>query len=145
MTIPASLLICKYKIKIGEVILEKAAEFGIDEDRFYIDTLVSTLSTISTTLESFIETMDGIRAKFPRVHFTSGLSNISCGMPFRSSINENFMTLAMNAGMDSAIMSPLSANTRATIFSTQALLGKDRNCRKFLNAYRKGVIGAKKA
>ena len=134
----------KVKVKIGEIILEKAAKFGIDEDRFYIDTLVTTLSTNSESLASFVETMDGIRAKFPRVHFTSGLSNISFGMPFRSAINKNFMTLAMNAGMDSAIMDPLSADMRATIFATEALLGKDRNCRKFLNAYRKGVIGAAK-
>ena len=133
------------KVKIGEIIMEKAKKYGIDEDRMFIDPLVTTLSTTANAIGSFIDTMDGIRAKYPRVHFTSGLSNISFGMPFRAAINREFLVLAMNAGMDSAIMDPLSADMRATLYATQALLGKDRNCRRYLNAYRKGIIGPKKA
>ncbi|MCL2579282.1 MAG: methyltetrahydrofolate cobalamin methyltransferase [Oscillospiraceae bacterium] len=132
------------KVKIGEVIMEKAKKYGIDEDRIYIDPLVTTLSTTENAIASFVETMAGIREKYPRVHFTSGLSNISFGMPFRSAVNRSFLTLAMNAGMDSAIMDPLSPDMRATLYATEALLGQDRHCRRFLNAFRKGVIGPKK-
>jgi len=131
------------KIKIGSIIIDKAKKHGIDEDRLFIDPLVTTLSTTGNSLEIFIATMEGIRAEYPGVHFTSGLSNISFGMPFRSAINREFLALAMNAGMDSAIMDPLSADLRATLYATEALLGKDRNCRRFLNAYRKGTIGNK--
>jgi 5-methyltetrahydrofolate--homocysteine methyltransferase len=46
--------------------------------------------------------------------------------------------------MDSAIMDPTSDDMRATLYATDVLLGQDRNCRKFLTAFRKGVIGAKK-
>lgn len=133
------------KVGIGKIIMEKAKKYGIDEDRMYIDPLATTLSTTGDSLESFIKTMDGIRADYPRVHFTSGLSNISFGMPFRSAVNRGFLTLAMNGGMDSAIMDPMLADMRATLYSTEALLGKDRNCRRFLSAYRKGIIGPQKA
>ena len=132
------------KIKIGETIMEKAKKYGIDEGRMYIDPLVTTLSTTSNALSSFIETMAGIKEKYPNVHFTSGLSNVSFGMPFRIAVNRGFLAFAMSAGMDSAIMDPLSAEMRATLYATEALLGKDRYCRRFLNAYRKGIIGSKK-
>ena len=38
------------------------------------------------------------KKKYPEIHITSGLSNISFGMPY-----QQFLTLAMNAGMDSAL------------------------------------------
>jgi 5-methyltetrahydrofolate--homocysteine methyltransferase len=66
-------------------------------------------------------------------------------MPFRKIINQQFLTLAMSAGMDSAIMDPTSDDMRATLYAVEALLGQDRNCRKFLTAFRKGIIGPKKA
>jgi len=66
-------------------------------------------------------------------------------MPFRKAINTQFLALAMSAGMDSAIMDPMSADMRATLYATDALLGNDDFCMNYLTAYRSGVIGAKKA
>ena len=129
------------KIKIGEVIVEKAKKYGIAEDRLFIDPLVTTLSTTQNALAGFVETMSGLRAKYPNIHFTSGLSNISFGMPLRTAVNRVFLALAISAGMDCAIMDPLSAEMRTTLYATEALMGRDRHCRGFLNAYRKGLIG----
>jgi 5-methyltetrahydrofolate--homocysteine methyltransferase len=41
-------------------------------------------------------------------------------------------------------MDPTSDDMRATLYAVEALLGRDRNCRKYLNAFRKGLIGPKK-
>ena len=136
----------RVKFDICSTIMEKAKGYGIAEDRMYIDPLVTTLSTTGDSLLNFNETVRLILDKYPAAHITSGLSNISFGMPFRKAINQQFLTLAMAAGMDSAIMDPTSADMRATLYATQALLGQDKHCRKYLNAFRKGVIGpAKKA
>ncbi|HHY30891.1 MAG TPA: methyltetrahydrofolate cobalamin methyltransferase, partial [Syntrophaceticus sp.] len=51
---------------------------------------------------------------------------------------------AMFAGMDSAIMDPCNQEMMATLLATEALLGRDRFCRKYSKAFRKGKIGAKK-
>ena len=48
-----------------------------------------------------------IKAEFPEVHITVGLSNISYGLPQRHIINRTFVTLMMKAGMDAAILDPL--------------------------------------
>jgi 5-methyltetrahydrofolate--homocysteine methyltransferase len=134
----------KVKFNIAVTIVEKAKKLGIAESRLFIDPLVTTLSATGDALLSFNETLINIKKRYPEIHITSGLSNISFGMPFRKIINQQFLTLAMNAGMDSAIMDPTSDDMRATLYATEALLGQDRNCRKFLTAFRKGIIGPKK-
>jgi 5-methyltetrahydrofolate corrinoid/iron sulfur protein methyltransferase len=62
-------------------------------------------------------------------------------MPLRKVINQNFLALAMMVGMDSAILNPTDRDMMATLLATEALLGRDKFCRKFANAYRKNKIG----
>ena len=130
------------KFGIAVTMVEKAKALGIAEDRIFIDPLATALSANGSALAGFTETMGLIRSRYQGVHFTSGLSNISFGMPFRKAINQQFLCLAMAAGMDSAIMDLTSADMRATLYAAEAILGKDRLCRRYLTAYRKGVIGA---
>jgi 5-methyltetrahydrofolate--homocysteine methyltransferase len=134
----------KVKFDIAVTIVEKAGKYGITQDRLFIDPLVTAVSANGGSLLSFNETLTAIKDKYPDVHITSGLSNISFGMPYRKAINQQFLALAMNAGMDSAIMDPTSDDMRATLYAVEALLGRDRNCRRYLTAFRKGLIGPKK-
>jgi 5-methyltetrahydrofolate--homocysteine methyltransferase len=133
------------KFEIAGNIIEKARGYGIADDRLFIDPLVTTLSTTQDSLIAFTAAVRMIKDKYPDVHITSGLSNISFGMPYRQAINRQFLALAMAAGMDSAIMDPLSADMRSTLYATQALLGLDEFCMEYLTAYRRGLIGAKPA
>ena len=136
----------KVKFRIAEELIGQALEYGIPLDNVFIDPLVTTLATTGDSLLSFNEAVRMIKGKYPEVHITSGLSNISFGMPYRKAINTQFLALAMSAGMDSAIMDPTSADMRATLFATDALLGRDDYCMNYLTAFRKGLIGpAKKA
>lgn len=132
------------KFDIAKSIVEKAQGYGISVERLFIDPLVTTLSTTSDALLNFNQTLKAILDAYPGIHITSGLSNISFGMPFRKAINQQFLTLAMAAGMDSAIMDPIAADMRAALYATDALLGNDKHCRKFNNAFRKGIIGPPK-
>lgn len=129
------------KLVIATQMVELAAQYGISEDRLFIDPLVTTLATKGDSLQNFTEGIALIKAKHPSVHFTSGLSNISFGMPFRKAINTQFLCLAMAAGMDSAIMDPMSSDMLATLFATNALLGNDEYCLEYLSAYREELFG----
>jgi len=42
--------------------------------------------------------------------------------------------------MDSAIMDPLDQALKGSMLASSALVGQDRNCRTFANAFRKGEI-----
>ena len=131
----------KVKASIAAEIVKRANEAGIATERIFIDPLVTTLATKQDSLLSFTEAIGLIKADFPTVHFTSGLSNISFGMPYRKAINMQFFALAMAAGMDSAIMDPTSADMQATMYATTALLGQDEYCMEYLRAYRAGRFG----
>jgi 5-methyltetrahydrofolate--homocysteine methyltransferase len=129
------------KLAIANQLVAKAAEHGITADRLFIDPLVTTLATKGDSLDNFCSGINLIKAANPTVHFTSGLSNISFGMPFRKVINTQFLSLAMANGMDSAIMDPMSKEMLATMYATDALLGNDEYCMEYLSAYRDGLFG----
>lgn len=132
------------KAEVAARIINQAAEAGIAQNRIFIDPVVTTLATKQDSLENFTDALKMIHEQFPEVHFTSGLSNISFGMPYRKAINTQFLALSMAAGMDSAIMDPMSEDMQATLHATAALLGQDEYCMEYLGAYREGLFGAKK-
>ena len=129
------------RLEIAKEIMEKAKEYGIAPSRIYIDPLVTALSTDGETLRKFTACASKIREWYPDVHITSGLSNISYGLPARKCINEAFMVLAMNAGMDSAIVDPLNRDMLGVIYATDALIENDEFCLEFIHAFREGRIG----
>jgi 5-methyltetrahydrofolate--homocysteine methyltransferase len=131
------------KLTLARELIKRANDAGIVTERIYIDPLVTTLATKQDSLRNFTEAIALIKAEFPAVHFTSGLSNISFGMPFRKAINTQFLCLAMEAGMDSAIMDPTSPDMQATLHATDALLGNDEYCMEYLQAFRDGLFGVK--
>jgi len=132
------------RLNIAVELVEKAKEYGITPERIHLDPLVIALSTDNFSLLNFLETMKRIKEVYPTLKITSGLSNISFGMPLRKVVNQCFLTIAAFEGMDSAIMDPCNRDMIAALLATEALRGQDRNCRNFANAYRKGRIGAKK-
>jgi 5-methyltetrahydrofolate--homocysteine methyltransferase len=134
----------RVKSGIAGTIVEKADKYGIPVERLFIDPLVNSIATVGQALTGFVEALRSIKAEFPGVHITSGLSNISFGMPIRKSINQTFLVLAMGAGMDSAIMDPTSLDMRTALHAAEMLLGLDEYCLEFLNAYREGIIGPPK-
>jgi 5-methyltetrahydrofolate--homocysteine methyltransferase len=134
----------RVRFEIAVILMEKAEKYGISADRIFIDPLVTAIATAGDSLASFTEAVTKIKNRYPAVHITGGLSNISFGMPSRRALNQQFLALAMEVGMDSAIMDPCSRETRAALYAAEALLGRDKNCRRYLQAYRAGTIGRKK-
>ncbi|ABR48252.1 dihydropteroate synthase, DHPS [Alkaliphilus metalliredigens QYMF] len=132
------------KVDIAKTMVEKAAKYEITPDRIHIDPLVMALSTENISLMNFVETLKAIKGMYPTIKITSGLSNISFGMPLRKVVNQNFLTIATYVGMDSAIMDPCNREMMATLLATEALLGRDKHCRKYATAYRKNKIGPMK-
>jgi 5-methyltetrahydrofolate--homocysteine methyltransferase len=84
--------------------------------------------------------IDKIMNEFPGVNTICGLSNISFGLPMRSLINRNFLSLCMNAGLSAAILDPTNKQLMATLLSTDMLLGRDEYCENFIEAYQNGRI-----
>ncbi len=132
------------RISIFEQLVIKAMEYGISEDRLLIDPIVRTLSTDDDAFATFGECAREIRKRSTDVKIVSGLSNISFGLPARSLINHAFLVLAMQAGMDSAILDPLDREMIGLVSAAEMLLGRDEYCMGYITAYRENRIGPKK-
>ena len=128
------------RMKVFHGIMEKAKEYGIAPSRLHIDPLVVTLSTDETALTVFADCCRQIKAEYPEIHITSGLSNISFGLPVRKNINQAFMVLAMNAGMDSAIVDPTNRNMIGMIYATNALLERDEYCLNYIAKFQEKPV-----
>ena len=123
------------RMKIFFGIMEKAKQYGIAPSRLHIDPLVVTLGTDQTALTVFADCCRRIKYEYPEIHITSGLSNISFGLPVRKNINQAFMVLAMNAGMDSAIVDPTNKSMIGMIYATNALLERDEYCLQYIDKF----------
>lgn len=128
------------RIEIIDNVLAATRSANVADDKVYIDPLVMTIATENQSANIACETIRAIHEKYPDVHFTMGLSNISFGLPARKQINRAFLTLAMQAGLDSAIMDPLDKELVAAILTTDLLLGRDRHCLNYVRASRKGLF-----
>jgi 5-methyltetrahydrofolate corrinoid/iron sulfur protein methyltransferase len=114
---------------------------GVPDDKVYVDPLIMTVATDSLAGVEALKAIRAIRGEYPEVHITCGLSNISFGLPGRSQINRTFLSLAMEAGLDSAIVDPTNQELRESLLITEMLLGRDPFCRKYTKAFRSGIIG----
>lgn len=124
----------------ADTLVKELSSIGISTKDIYVDPLVQPISTDSNKGVMVLEATRGIKANYPEIHITGGLSNISFGLPQRKIINRTFVTLMMDAGMDSAIIDPLDKKIMATIKTADMLLGNDPFCGNYLRGVRSGAI-----
>ena len=132
------------RIDILNEIMKKANEYGITESRMHIDPLVFSIGTNPESFSGYSAVAHYVREHYPKAHITSGLSNISFGIPSRKTMNQAFLILAMQAGMDCAIIDPTSRDMIGSIFATEALLELDEYCVEYIGAYKEDRFGVKK-
>ena len=132
------------RLKVFDKIMAKAKEYGIAPSRMHIDPLVEMLCTSENGIETNTEVISTVRSQYPNIHITAAVSNISFNLPVRKMINLGFTVLAMNAGLDSAILDPTNRDLMGVIYATEALLGEDEYCMEYIGAYREGIFGPKK-
>ena len=129
------------RMEIIKRLTDMAITGGLDEAQIFIDPLVTAISTSTENAKITIETIRHAKEAYPAAHITSGLSNISFGMPLRGIINRTFLAMCVAAGLDSAILDPNDRALLETIMAAEMLMGKDRFCMGFNKAYRAGRIG----
>ena len=129
------------RLALFDGILAAARPYGISDAQLLIDPVVHTLSTDELALSTFAECAREIKIRKPNIRVVSGLSNISFGLPSRPLINRAFLALAMQSGMDAAILDVLDRDLVGLLYATNALLGKDECCMDYITAYRENRIG----
>jgi len=116
---------------VGDLLAE-----GIDIDNIYVDPLVYPVGTGSEYPLAVLETIRTVKAEFPAIHVSAGVSNVSHGMPARKFLNQAFTVMCMTAGLDAAIIDPMDRQLMALIYASEALLGRDEYCAEYITAAR---------
>ncbi len=129
------------RLSIVHKLVSLSKNGGLAEDQLFIDPLVTAISTGTDNAMITYDTIREIKSVYPRAHITCGLSNISFGMPLRSIINRFFMAMAIQAGLDSAIINPNDRELREAAMTAEMLMGQDRYCLNFNRAFRAKKIG----
>lgn len=140
LTVPET---CEERMNVVRRLFEATRKAGVPDENMYVDSLVMTVATNSEACNVTLATMRAVKAEFPLAHLTAGLSNVSFGLPARALLNRSFLTLAVSAGLDSAILDPMDRGLIETLYATEALLGMDRHCARYCRAFRDGKIGMK--
>ncbi len=128
------------RLAIIDKVLAATRAAHLRDDSVYVDPLVMTIATANQSAVIACDTIRAVHELYPQVHFTMGLSNISFGLPARKQINRGLLILAMQAGLDSAILNPLDRDLQAAIVTTRLLLGQDKHCLDYVRASRKGLF-----
>lgn len=125
--IPAS---AEERVEIAKKIISRAKEYGIDEKDIIVDPLAMAVSSDS---ESANVTLEAVKTLHNTGIKTSlGVSNISFGLPSRADVNSVFYTMAMQCGLDCAIINPFSDEMMKAWHCFMALTGKDENCSDYI-------------
>lgn len=131
------------RLEIFAKTMAKARKNNIVPSRLHIDPLVEMLCTSENGIKTIVEVIKEIKKQYPSIYVTGAVSNVSFNLPARRLINQAFAVLAINAGMDSVIMDPLNGDLLGMIYATEALLGNDEYCMRYIGAYRKSIFGSK--
>ena len=125
------------RIAACDKIVAACEKHGVPIENIFFDPLVLPVGADITQGMVTLKTLEKIKEKYEGAKTTMGLSNISFGLPERGRLNAAFLTMAIYAGLDSAIMNPMNENMVAAVRTAEALIGKDRHCRKFSRMFRK--------
>ncbi len=123
------------RFAVAKKIVERAADYGIPYNDIVVDPLVMPIGAINTAGVQVMALVRRLRDEL-KVNTTCGASNVSFGLPNRNGINAAFLTMAMGAGMTSAITSPLHPEVMQAVRGGDVMMGHDPDCTNWIRAYR---------
>ena len=120
---------------VAKKIVERAADYGIPREDVVVDPLVMPIGAINSAGKQVMHILRRLREEL-KVNTTCGASNVSFGLPNRGGINSAFLTMAIGAGMTSAITNPLHPETVQAVLGADVLMGHDPDCANWIGKYR---------
>ena len=127
------------RYEVAKKIVERAADYGIPREDVVVDPLIMPVGAINMAGRSALDLIIRLRNEL-KVNTTCGASNISFGLPNRHGMNAAFLSMAVGAGMTSAIMNQLHAEEMTGIMGANVMNGNDPECRRWIQKFREPVV-----
>ena len=122
------------RVAIARRITEAALAAGIPREDIYIDCLTLTTSAQQEDVLATVQALEACKKELG-VRTVLGVSNISFGLPCRTYLNTTFLTMAMYAGLDLAIMNPSSEEMMAAVYAYNVLTNRDKQSTKYIERF----------
>ncbi|MFH0947861.1 MAG: hypothetical protein V1833_02545 [Elusimicrobiota bacterium] len=107
-------------------------------ENLYIDAVILPVNVAQDHSRAVLETIKQCKIICdPPPKTILGLSNVSQGTLDRMLVDRTFLVMALEAGLDAAILNPLDKELMNSMITTELLLGKQLYCDSYLEAYRK--------
>ncbi len=120
---------------VAKKIVERASDYGIPACDVVVDPLVMPIGAINNAGQEVLKLIYRLRNEL-KVNTTCGASNVSFGLPNRNGFNGAFISMAIQAGMTSAITNPLHSEVVSASMGADVMLGKDPDCARWINRFR---------
>jgi 5-methyltetrahydrofolate--homocysteine methyltransferase len=132
------------RFEVARKIVNRAADYGIASCDVVVDPLVMPIGALGQAGQQAFTLIRRLRDEL-KVNTTCGASNVSFGLPNRHLVTGTFLSMAIGAGMTSAIMSPLHDEVRNAVMAADVLAGNDADCAAWIRANRdpNAAVGAR--
>ncbi len=118
------------RVEIAKKIIDRAKEYGIESKDIIVDPLAMAVSSDTNSANITLEAVKTLHEM--GIKTSLGVSNISFGLPSRPDVNAVFYTMAMQNGLDCAIINPFSQEMMKAWHCFMALTGRDENCADYI-------------
>jgi len=123
------------RFEVAKKIVQRAQDYGIPPCDVVVDPLVMPIGAINQAGVQVMRLLRRLHGEL-KVNTTCGASNVSFGLPNRDGINAAFLTMAISAGLTSAITNPLHAETVKACMGADVMMGHDPDCARWIRKYR---------
>lgn len=126
------------RLELAATIVGHCQSKGFPVEDLYLDPIVLPVNVAQVQAKEVLETLRELKfLSDPAPKTIVGLSNVSQGACDRSLINRIFLTMAVGAGLDAAILDPLDKELMNSLITSELILNKQIYCDSYLDAYRK--------
>jgi 5-methyltetrahydrofolate--homocysteine methyltransferase len=115
------------RFEVARKIVERAADHGIPKEDIVVDPLVMPIGAMGDAGRQVFRILRRLREELG-VNSTCGASNVSFGLPNRTTLNAAFLPMAIASGLTSAITSPLHKEMLHAVKAADVLMGNDGHC-----------------
>lgn len=121
------------RFKIIEKLYQEALNRGLSQSDLLIDPITLSISASPASARETLNCIEIIHSQhLPTI---VGLSNLSFGLPQRKLLNAVFLSMAVDRGLNSAILNPLDTNLMSVIKASDSLTGKDTGLHSFIEKF----------
>jgi len=123
------------RFAVAKKIVQRAADYGIPVSDIVVDPLVMPIGAINQAGVQVMRLLGRLKNEL-KVNTTCGASNVSFGLPAREGISAVFLSMAIGAGLTSAIMNPMHVEIVKACMGADVMMGHDPDCARWIKRFR---------